>query len=178
MSILTLYGKFPVSCHLPHTCHNSCLPVHRFPLPSRHAVQIFCHPFSSRHPSRATWTRSLDCLGRVCSLPPPFPFTWRPRSGIFGVSSHPYSFRTTPFSRYPGVPPWLPGWPSWTSRRHVVSFSALGDLCIFQVSINFFLFRYDLCGHHSSTSDPIVVTTIGLEVTGMLFLTSPSAVTL
>src|ERR1700677_1333466 len=48
-------------------------PTHHFP---SYCVTVFTLfgsfvTLSSRHPSRATWTRRLGCLGRMCSLPPP-----------------------------------------------------------------------------------------------------------
>ena len=78
----TQYGKFPVRPR----CQRSMYPPHlpflfaaSSPLPSTDtAVFTLFGSFvtlSSRYPSRTARTHRLGCLGRMCSLPLPFPLT-------------------------------------------------------------------------------------------------------
>ena len=68
-----------------------------FSLPAHHTFPFYCATvfmlfrsfatLSLTYPSRATWTRRLSCLGRMCSLPLPFPLIQCPRSATVQESS-------------------------------------------------------------------------------------------
>jgi hypothetical protein len=113
---------------------------------------------SSRHPPRAIWTRRLSCLGRCVRCPPSL--TRCPQSATLQLSSHSYSFCTTPFTNNLGVPPLLPRWgargflPPGGTRDPSVLCPLLfswrrGFHCIFLGEHRFLFnfFRHDLCGH-------------------------------
>ena len=78
VSNLTHYSKFPVTrfmfvlSPLPFLLATSPLSL----LCATIFTLFGCFQvvtLSSRHPSRAAWTRRLGCLGRMCSLTPPPP---------------------------------------------------------------------------------------------------------
>ena len=62
--------------------------------------------FSSRHPSRAPLTRRPGCLGGMCSFPPSLLHGVLNIQALQALLVFSDSFRTTPFSSNPGVPPW------------------------------------------------------------------------
>ena len=102
---LAHFSKFSVRLPPRHTL----LPTHHFPLLSSHCSYLFV-TLSSWHPSRATWTRRLGCLGRMCSLPPLPTYPRCPQSTTFQASSRSHFSCTTPFTSNPGVLPWSPRW--------------------------------------------------------------------
>ena len=82
-------------------------PTHHFP-PSSRCLDLpspFPHGTLHEQPGRVVWVASVGCVR--C---PPFFLTRCPQSAALQVSSRSYSFRTTPFTSNPGMPPWLPRW--------------------------------------------------------------------
>ena len=151
-----------VCTHDSSGCH---LSFYLFPSP---VVTLFGSSvtLSSRHPSRATWTRRLCCLGRMCSLPP---LPSYPVSSICNFSS----FKPSLSARHPsqatlacrlgclgGVA--LVIRLSGTLRRlHRFFFSARAWVSLYLcrwVSIFFFVMIY--AAILSSSSDSVVIATV------------------
>ena len=70
-------------------------PTHHFPSFTLFGSSV---TLSSRHPSRATWTCRLGCLGRMCSLPP---LPSYPMSSICNPSSIKHQAVLTLSARHP-----------------------------------------------------------------------------
>ena len=170
-SFVLIIVIFPSGCHpvIP-----LLLSTHHFPLLSSRCSYLFV-TLSSRHPSRAIWTRRLGCLGRMCSLPPLLTYL------MYSICNPP---SLKPFALFPHdtlhQQPWraalvaavgtlmvsglLPPrgthnpsllCPGLCEGLHPASllFRRCGFLCIFLSEYQFkllffsFSFRFDLCGH-------------------------------
>ena len=122
----------PFGCHhLPTYCTISPCQLTTFPFFTLFRSSV---TLSSQHPSQATWTCHLGCLGRMCSLPP---LPSYPVSSICNFSSFKPSLSCmTPFTSNHGMLPWLPQW-GHTCDPSVWDFTKAALLLFFRACMGF-----------------------------------------